>query len=145
MRIGQILAQAPSTCPRVSIVADVFYGSPRRYKLKGYAYGEVGAITQRVTFTDYADQTEFTEREFDQAMQHAGFHMPDRPYKNSGLQYTYVLRPVPTAQEGPPPEFSFNIKSGSLGYAEEKAREERLIEMLERQMTERAAAEAVDF
>ena len=29
--------------------------------------------------------------------------MPERPARNAGFQYTYVLRPVPTAQAGPPP------------------------------------------
>ncbi len=142
MKASQVIAQAPIDCPQVTLYARVIYGATRRYYLTGFAYGEDGAFTQRQKFAAREDQEEFDDKSLDAAMRNAGFHMPTPPIKVMGsLEYIYKLRPFTSESSG----FNFHLHSRSDGLTEKRMKEEMFLTAFERQLIERAEAEAIDF
>jgi hypothetical protein len=134
MRVGQVIARAPLDCPQITLYVTVFYGQMNlgsSYRLMGFAYGPDGAYTQRTMLAEYADQEEFTEKEFASVMASAGFCMPARPNR-VGMQHIYKLRPIP--KEETEQSYSFTLGSKSAQGTAEGNQRRTMLETFERQL-----------
>lgn len=81
--LEKVLREAPE---KLTLRADVVYGSPRIYTFAGYRYD--GGTWVHL---DQADRQRFNETAWDNLLRECGFIMPGRPVKQNGLAYHYLL------------------------------------------------------
>ena len=82
--LEQILRSAPGD--KLTLRADVYYGSPTQYTLSGWKYA--GQPWQTV---EYADRQQFTETGWAATLSATGWVQPGRPVKQNGMAYHYAL------------------------------------------------------
>lgn len=104
--LEKVLRGAPD---KVTLRADVVYGSPRIYTLSGYRYeGE------RWVNLEYDQRQQFNETAWVNILAATGFVMPGRPVKQPGLAYHYML------ERGTADQVHYGLKAGSAEYVEQQ-------------------------
>lgn len=84
--IARILQDAPADS--VTLTVQVLYADHgRQYTLAGWRYPG-----HEPTTLNYAERVRFTENEFMDALQEAGWGMPDCPVRGNALTYRYILQ-----------------------------------------------------
>ena len=81
--LEQVLRGAPD---KLTLRADVVYGSPTTYILSGYRYD--GATWVKL---EQEQRQQFNQGAWDILLRECGFIMPGRPVKQPGLAYNYLL------------------------------------------------------
>jgi hypothetical protein len=82
----------------------VYYGNPRTYVLSGYRFDGCQWVN-----LEHADRQEFTEAGWNALLGATGFVLKDRPVKQSGCAYHYLL----TRDTGEPVVYSLHSAADS--------------------------------
>lgn len=105
--LEKVLREAPD---KLTLRADVVYGSPRLYTFSGYRYeGE------KWVHLPHEDRQQFNETAWDNLLAACGFIMPGRPVKQNGLAYHYMLERGDASQE------HYSLRAACTEYQERKA------------------------
>jgi hypothetical protein len=105
--LEKILRSAPD---KVTLRADVVYGSPRIYTLSGYRYD--GGTWVHL---EHAERQQFNEGAWTNVLAACGFIQPVRPVKQNGLAYHYILERGDNSQE------HYGLGAAAGDYAERQA------------------------
>lgn len=89
--LEKIMRGAPD---KLTLRADVTYGSPRTYTLAGYRYDGASWV-----HLEHGERQQFNETAWDNLLAECGFIQPGRPVKQTGLAYHYILQRGDNSQE----------------------------------------------
>ena len=107
--LEKVLRNAPA---KLTLRADVMYGSPRIYTLSGYRYDGGTWVN-----LEYEDRQQFNETAWANLLAATGFVMPGRPVKQRGLSYHYLLERGTAETAGE----HYGLKAGAVEYVERAA------------------------
>lgn len=105
--LEKVLREAPD---KLTLRADVIYGSPRLYTFAGYRYDGDKWVN-----LEYDQRQQFNEMAWDNLLRACGFIQPGRPVKQNGLAYHYMLERGDNTQE------HYGLATACTEYQERKA------------------------
>lgn len=105
--LEKVLREAPE---KLTLRADVVYGSPRIYTFAGYRYDG-----GKWVHLEHDQRQQFNETAWNNLLAACGFIMPGRPVKQNGLAYHYLLERGDASQE------HYSLSAACTEYQERKA------------------------
>lgn len=105
--LEKVLRGAPD---KLTLRADVVYGSPRLYTFAAYRYDGGKWVN-----LEYADRQQFNETAWDNLLRACGFIQPGRPVKQNGLAYNYML------ERGDNTQVHYGLSAAAGEYVERRA------------------------